>query len=40
MATGASVWIPQVAEKVSARLRIPEVLKALDPDQLPERGSG
>jgi cation-transporting P-type ATPase I len=40
MATGASVWIPEVAEKVKARLRIPEVLKALDPDQLPERGNG
>jgi cation-transporting P-type ATPase I len=39
LATGASVWLPQVAERVSARLRIPEVLKALDPEQLRARGS-
>jgi len=39
LATGASVWLPQVAERVSARLRIPEVLKALDPEQLRARSS-
>jgi cation-transporting P-type ATPase I len=40
LATGVSVWIPEVAQKVKTRLRISDVLSALDPDQLPERRDG